>query len=174
MSTTANKLGRMTKRRPLTAKEKLVQSRLREIWQTRKKSLDLTQEKAAHLFGWASQGAVGAYLLGRTPVNTDALLKFAKLLEVNPTDIDPDFQWGDLVGSETMPAQWVKGIIEGGREGPAEPPLISGSTTAPQQIPNHVRELLDSILKRARDGSLTKEHTTVLKSSLELMTGVKK
>ena len=174
MSTTANNIRRMTKRRPLTAKEKLVQTRLREIWQAKKKSLDLTQEKAAHLFGWASQGAVGAYLLGRTPVNTDALLKFAKLLDVKPTDIDPDFQWGDITISmaygagKTDTDAMIRSIIEGSK---TEQPATTNNAEA--DIPKHVRDLVDAILKRARDGSLTKEHTAVLKSSLELMTGGK-
>lgn len=36
--------------------------------------------------------------------------------------------------------------------------------------PLHVRDLVDAILNGIRDGSLAKEHMTVLKNSLELVT----
>lgn len=174
MNSTANKVRRMTKRRPLTAQEKIAQQNLRAIWQAKKKSLDLTQEKAAHLLGWSSQGTVGQYLLGRVPLNTDAIMKFAKLLEVKPTDIDPDFQWGDLsispafgTGKSNFASQTLHKMLIGGDQGEAD------AVPPEADIPRHVRELVDTILKKARDGSLTKEHTAVLKSSLELMTGGK-
>ncbi|WP_444923472.1 S24 family peptidase [Microbulbifer sp. DLAB2-AF] len=80
----------MTKRRQLTPEEKASTQRLRDIWDKRRKVLGLTQEKAAHLLGWSSQSAVGAYLQGRIPLNTDATIKFAELLEVEPAEIDPN------------------------------------------------------------------------------------
>lgn len=163
MNSTANTVRRMTKRRPLTTREKFAQQQLRAIWQAKKKSLDLTQEKAAHQLGWSSQGTVGQYLLGRVPLNTDALLKFAKLLEVKPSDIDPDFQWGDMAGSTDI-RETMQKISKSAAYGVTETP------PAEADIPRHVRDLVDAILKRARDGSLTKEHAAVLKSSLELMT----
>lgn len=157
----------MTKRRPLTAQEKIAQQRLREIWHEKKKQLGLTQEKAAHLLGWSSQGTVGQYLLGRIGLNTDAIMKFASLLEVKPTDIDPNFQWGGMVRSADIREAMDK-IANGGHYGATE------DHPAEAEIPRHVRDLIDVILKRARDGSLTKEHVAVLKSSLELMAGGKK
>ncbi|WP_460803446.1 helix-turn-helix domain-containing protein [Microbulbifer agarilyticus] len=156
----------MTKRRPLTAREKIAQQNLRAIWQAKKKALDLTQERAAHQLGWSSQGTVGQYLLGRVPLNTDALLKFAGILHVSPTDIDPDFQWGGMVTTPSI-LENIETAAKARFQGAPEAPLQEA------EIPRHVRDLVDAILKRARDGSLTKEHTAVLKSSLELMTGGK-
>ena len=48
----------------------------------KKKELKLTQELAAELLGFESQGTVSQYLNGKIPVNTDAALKFAALLKV--------------------------------------------------------------------------------------------
>ncbi len=173
MSSTANKIRLMEKRRQLTAQQKIAQQRLREIWHAKKKRLDLTQEKAAHLIGWSSQGAVASYLNGRIGLNTDAIMKFAKLLEVKPSDIDPDFQWGEMVQSDPF-GEGAGKFFDHHKQ--IDPDEVYGDNTPKAQeadIPRHVRDLVDAILKRARDGSLTKEHTAVLKSSLELMTGGK-
>ncbi|WP_444904202.1 helix-turn-helix domain-containing protein [Microbulbifer sp. CnH-101-E] len=78
------------KRRPLTAHEQTCIERLRNIWDEKKKELGLTQEKAAALIGWSSQGSVAQYLTGRIPLNTDAILRFSKLLQVEPWEIDPN------------------------------------------------------------------------------------
>jgi hypothetical protein len=78
-----------TKRRALTPEEKEVSTRLRAIWDAKKDSLGLTQAKAADFFGWDSQGSVSQYLNARIPLNTDAILGFARLLSVKPSDIDP-------------------------------------------------------------------------------------
>lgn len=85
------------KRRQLTPAEKASTQRLRYIWDAKKKALGLTQEKAAHLLGWSAQGSVGQYLNGRIPLNTDAILKFADLLQVDPAEIDPQRKWGAVV-----------------------------------------------------------------------------
>lgn len=158
----------MTKRRPLTAREKIAQQNLRAIWNAKKKGLELTQERAAHQLGWSSQGTVGQYLLGRVPLNTDALLKFAKLLQVKPTDIDPDFQWGDMVSGQQPPSG------QGYTNGFTITLDDEAPTLLKAELPQHVRDLVRLIIQRARDGSLTKEHTAVLKSSLVLMTGGRK
>ncbi len=42
--------------------------------------------------GWKSQGTVGQYLNGALPLNTDAKLKFAELLNCDVSEIDPGFQ----------------------------------------------------------------------------------
>ena len=64
---------------------------LKLIWNQKKKELGLTQEKAAHLMGWHSQAAVAQYLNGKIPLNTDAKMKFAELLNVSPASIWPAF-----------------------------------------------------------------------------------
>ena len=64
---------------------------LKLIWNQKKKELGLTQEKAAHLMGWHSQAAVAQYLNGKIPLNTDAKMKFAELLNVSPASIWPSF-----------------------------------------------------------------------------------
>jgi len=61
---------------------------LKREWQHRKKLLKLTQTKAAAKIGW-TQSAFSQYLNGTTKLNTPAILKLAKLLEISPTAIDP-------------------------------------------------------------------------------------
>jgi SOS-response transcriptional repressor LexA len=78
-------------RKPLSKADKLAADRLRAIWDSKKKKLGLTQEIAAQRLHFETQGAVSHYLRGYTPLNTDATVKFANLLEVPPTDIRPNF-----------------------------------------------------------------------------------
>ena len=65
---------------------------LKAAWNARKKELKLTQELAAELLGFESQGTVSQYLNGKIPVNTDAALKFAALLKVKPEDSREDLK----------------------------------------------------------------------------------
>lgn len=65
---------------------------LKAAWDAKKKELKLTQELAAELLGFESQGTVSQYLNGKIPVNTDAALKFAALLKVKPEDIREDLK----------------------------------------------------------------------------------
>ena len=55
-----------------------------------KKELGLTQEKVAQMCEWSNQSAFGAYLLGRVPLNTDAVLRLAKVFKIHPTEIMPE------------------------------------------------------------------------------------
>jgi SOS-response transcriptional repressor LexA len=80
------------KRKPLSAKDKAAAARLKRIWSEKKDELDLKQDRAAELLGFNTQGAVSHYINGYTPLNTDAVLKFAKLLRVSPTDIRPEIE----------------------------------------------------------------------------------
>ncbi len=64
--------------------------RLKGIWNARKQELHLTQEKVAQLAGWSSASAFGAYLHGRIPMNLNAKITLAKILEVDPKEIDPN------------------------------------------------------------------------------------
>ncbi|MEG3135500.1 helix-turn-helix domain-containing protein [Rouxiella sp. T17] len=64
-------------------------ARLHSIWNQKKVELRLTQEKAADALGFSTQATVSQYLRGKIPLNTDAVLKFAVLLQVRPEEIDP-------------------------------------------------------------------------------------
>lgn len=55
----------------------------------RRQDRSLTQEKLAFICGWKTQGAVSQYLLGKIPLNLDALLRFSKALQVEPVSISP-------------------------------------------------------------------------------------
>ena len=81
----------MTKRRELTAEEKEIARKLKAIFESKKKELNLNQLSAAHAMGWKSQGTVFQYLNGRIPLNTDAKIRFAELLGVKVTDFDVNF-----------------------------------------------------------------------------------
>lgn len=72
--------------RPLTSDEKLAARRLRQIWDQKKKDLELTQEKVAHAMH-ITQGAVSHYLNGRIPIGPLAAMRFAHILEVAPEEI---------------------------------------------------------------------------------------
>lgn len=91
----AHRLRRM-KRKPLSGEDMAAARALRRLWDDRKTDLKLTQDKAAEQMGFATQGAVSHYLNGYTPLNTDAVLKFAALLQVPPSAIRPDID--ELIG----------------------------------------------------------------------------
>lgn len=76
--------------RQMTDQDKNASIRLKRIWDEKKKALGLTQEKAADALGFNTQGAVSQYLNGKVPLNTDTVIKFAKLLRVIPEDIKPE------------------------------------------------------------------------------------
>lgn len=110
---TTNRLGWMkTKRKPLSDADREAAQNLRRIWDKKKSNLKLTQDAAAEKLGFTTQGAVSHYLNGYTPLNTDAVLKFAALLEVQPDDIRPDI--GSLLGSAVAPT--ADGLSDIGRE----------------------------------------------------------
>lgn len=88
---TKTKAKTKAKRRPLTTEEKQVAERLKRIWLKKRTPLGLTQQKAALMAGWSSQSAAGQYLNAIIPLNTDAKIFFADLLQVPVTDFDPAF-----------------------------------------------------------------------------------
>lgn len=82
------------KKRQLTAEEKQIADRLKEIWNEKKKTLGIgSQEKLAHLMGYTTQGSVTQYLNGIIPISLEVGIKFAEQLRVLPSDINP--QWGN-------------------------------------------------------------------------------
>lgn len=80
----------MVARRELTDIERDNAARLRRVWERKRLSLGLTQEKVAHACGWSTQGAFGHYLQGKNPLNIDAVFRLARVLEVDPRDIMPE------------------------------------------------------------------------------------
>lgn len=74
-----------------TPEELAISKRLRSVWDAKKKPLGLTQEKAAEAFGWTAQATVSQYLRGVIPLGLDVGLKFARLLQCPPSDINPDW-----------------------------------------------------------------------------------
>lgn len=65
--------------------------RLRLQWNKQKRTLGMTQAVAAKKIGF-SQSALNQYLNCTIPLNTDAVLSFARLLECRPEEIDPNFR----------------------------------------------------------------------------------
>ncbi len=76
--------------RELTKSEKEAAKRLKAIWDKQKKPLNLTQEKVAKLCEWQAQSSFSSYLIGRTPLNPEAIYRLAKVFHVHPFDIMPE------------------------------------------------------------------------------------
>lgn len=74
----ANKKAGM--KRELTPEEKAECERLKTLYLSWKTRTGMTQEKAAEILGFKTQGAVSQYLNGRVALNLPAASRFAKLL----------------------------------------------------------------------------------------------
>ena len=57
-------------------------AKLRSVWDSKKKDLGLTQDRAADKLGYQSQASVSQYLNGDIPLNLQAAIGFARLLGV--------------------------------------------------------------------------------------------
>ncbi len=84
------------KRTPLTNEQKEFARKLKSIWKKKKiefknDGINLTQEYAAAKLGFDTQGAVSQYLNGASALNDATILKFSKLLNINPGEVDPKF-----------------------------------------------------------------------------------
>lgn len=75
--------------RTITPADFAAATRLRAIWNAKKKKLGLTQSNVAEESG-ISQSAISQYLNGAIALNTDTILYFARILECAPTDIRPE------------------------------------------------------------------------------------
>lgn len=96
-------------RRALTSEEVEYAKRLKVIWNRKKKQLNLTQEKLGLLCGWSGQSAVNQFLNGYTPLNTDAVLRLSKVLDVDPSEIMPEIkQWLPYNKSHDIPLEHQK------------------------------------------------------------------
>lgn len=88
----ANTLVRMKIRRPLTPEEVAESVRLKAIYEQRKAAAkaagrSLTQADVAEACGWSGQSAFSQYATGKVPINVEALLKLAKALNFDASEV---------------------------------------------------------------------------------------
>lgn len=111
--------------------------RLRRLWEMRKQQHGWTQDDAAKSMG-IKQTLVSHYLNGRKRLGTEALLRWAKFLQVSPLDIRPDFEYRDMIPGKLSPPQ-VEVADMWGR--------------LPDTIAVTFREQLRSMLKHLKQGN---------------------
>lgn len=92
LSSAANTLVGMKKRRPLTPEEFAESVRLKAIYEERKAAAkasgaSLTQADVAEACGWSGQSAFSQYATGKVPLNLEALLRLAKVLDFSPEQV---------------------------------------------------------------------------------------
>jgi phage repressor protein C with HTH and peptisase S24 domain len=88
----ANTLARMKIRRPLTSEEVAESARLKAIYEQRKSAAkaagrSLTQADVAEACGWSGQSAFSQYATGKVPLNVEALLKLARALDFDASEV---------------------------------------------------------------------------------------
>ena len=79
---------------------------LKEIWNIRKKQMNLTQTKAAKDLGW-TQGALSQYINGVTKLSPMALIKLANYLDVEPLQLNPNFTMFSTMTSKLINQQKI-------------------------------------------------------------------
>ncbi|WP_299948835.1 helix-turn-helix domain-containing protein [uncultured Microbulbifer sp.] len=124
-------------------------------WAQIARELDVQPQTITH---WRKRGVSAVFAL-----------RVADLLNCKPTEISAISQ---SVVEVVSPEQRMTPSQKQAQQAHIAEEPASYDITHP--LPNHVRQLITLIEKRALDGSLTKAHTTVLKNSLELMTGHEK
>ncbi len=75
--------------RVITEQDKANAQRLKAIYNAKKKQLGITQTDLAKQIGM-KQGAAAQYINGHIALNYEAVIRFAKALQVDPWDIDPE------------------------------------------------------------------------------------
>lgn len=94
----------MKNSRTLSTQETHWQQNLKRIWLEKKTTLKLTQESASAAAGWKTQSAFNQFLNGKLALNTDAIVRLARVLQVKPADINPDL-------AESFAPSWCE-IVE--------------------------------------------------------------
>ncbi len=96
----------MEKRKELTTEQLEDAKRLKALYESKKKSLGITQYTIADDLG-ISQGAVGHYLNGRNALNAPIASVFAKALQVSISDFSPSIarEISDYAASNTEDPQ---------------------------------------------------------------------
>lgn len=85
-------------------------ARLKEIWITRKIERGYTQEQIAKMLGMR-QNAVSQYLNAKIALNADAIIRFARVLDCELGDIDPEYE--DFSATVNVPIIGSMGGPEG-------------------------------------------------------------
>ena len=85
----------------LSTEQKQMAERLRDLWH-QKSGGGLTQSQAAERLGYANQETVARYLTGVMALDADAVLKFSRLLGVQPGQIDPNLRDVSLLHADAM------------------------------------------------------------------------
>lgn len=147
-------------KRNLTPAEVEAAARLRRLWNQKKSELHLTQEKVAHLCGWGTQGTFSHYLQARIPLNTDAILKLAKVLQVRPEDIMPEIT--DLLAPFLPP---VSESMLG---------LVQAVESLPEPLQAAIRTLVHAIVQAHPLQSAVSEETLRLAHTLEVLPAKKR
>ena len=91
----------ITNRRKLTDKEQKIAARIHSLWLAKKEREGVTQRDMAKELGW-TVGTAGQYMLGRIPLNANAISRFAKYLGVSPYDIDPSLAENFIVPPDDL------------------------------------------------------------------------
>lgn len=91
--------------RVITEHDKKNAARLSALWKAKKGALHLTQTSAAKKMGYEAQPLVSMHLNAKVALNTDAILKWAQLLQVSPTDIDPTLSSLGFTNSKLRPVK---------------------------------------------------------------------
>lgn len=89
-------------RRKITEADKEAARTLKKLWDAKYQALGLSQDKAAAELG-VTQGMVSHYLTGKRALGTEATLKFAHLLQVEPSTIRPDLPHLQALTGELEP-----------------------------------------------------------------------
>lgn len=76
---------------------------LRDLWEKKKRAFEYTQVKAAKELGW-TQGAFSQYLNNFTDLNDQAIIKLANFLDVDPNEIDPEFDSRSAIRWRKLPS----------------------------------------------------------------------
>ncbi|KAA9133483.1 helix-turn-helix transcriptional regulator [Marinihelvus fidelis] len=143
----------MTDKR-LSSDQQRAASRLRKIWDEKKTGLGLTQERVGARLGWETQSAVSQYLNGKIPLNLNAVIKFAQVLEVEPESIYPELLQ-DLSVPYRVSQQKVDPTFH-----VAEQPPTYGSDEG-------VTGIVSLIRKGLNDGTLDAEDLKFIKALVE-------
>jgi len=85
---------------------------LQKLWKKKKEAFEYTQVQAAKELGW-TQGAFSQYLNNLTELNDAAIIKLANFLDVDPNQIDPEFNERSAIRWTALPkATTLTGLHE--------------------------------------------------------------
>lgn len=97
-------------KRELTAYEKQMADRLKDIWDEKRKQLGITQESVAADYE-ISQGAVGHYLNKRNPLNMKSIFMFARALKIDVSEIDFEYRFFTVLDNPADVIEKQAGLV---------------------------------------------------------------